>query len=160
MTVQPVVRVSNASHLVATWDRVFINVWRGEVTPAAVTETADAARAWRQGVGGQPWRILMIIERGAPPPDERARALLGAFFREVSANKGQPLIVAEGSAFRVAWVRGVVLAVSALVPSLPPFDFASSLLEAGKMLESVLTPAAGGAAGLVQAVEHCRANVT
>lgn len=157
MTVQPVVRVAVGSHVVATWDRVFINIWRGEATTAAVTEMADAARLWVRELDGHPCGSLSVIESGSPPPDDRARALLSAFFREVSSSMGQPLFVAEGSGFRVAWVRGVVLAVSALAPSLLPFKFASTVLEAGRLLEPVLTPAAGGAAGLVQAVERCRA---
>lgn len=159
MSVQPVVRFAGASHVVATWDRVFINIWRGEATPPAVTEMANVARSWMQELGGQRCGSLSIIESGAAPPDERARVLLSAFFREVSATMGQPLFVAEGSGFRIAWVRGVVLAVSALAPSLLPFKFAGTVLEAGTLLEPVLTPAAGGAAGLVQAVERCRARL-
>lgn len=157
MTVPVSLRVVTAGHVVATWDRVFINIWRGETTPSAVAQMADAARGWLREMVGKPCRILAVIERGAPPPDERARALLSAFFRESSASMGQPLFVAEGSGFRIAWVRGVVLAVSALAPSLLPFQFASTLPEAGAQLEPLLTPEAGGAAGLVEAVEQCRA---
>lgn len=159
MSVEPVVRLAGSGYVVATWDRVFINIWRGAATPRAVSGMADQARLWVQELNGQRCGHLAIIESSSPAPDDRARVLLSAFFREVTANMGQPLFVAEGSGFRIAWVRGVILALSALAPQLLPFKFASSMEEASEVLEPVLTPGAGGAAGLLQAVELCRAQL-
>lgn len=159
MSPPPQVRTADANHVVATWDCVFIHIWRGEATSHAVGAMAITARAWLSELGGKACGSLSVIESTSPPPNDRVRPLLTAFYREFSPSMAHQLFVAEGSGFRVALVRGVGLAVSALAPSLLPFKFASSVPEAALVLASILTPGSGGAPALVEAVASARARL-
>ncbi len=159
MSSQPVVRAHDANHVVATWERVLIQIWRGEATSHAVEGMAVLTRAWVQELGQQPCGCLSVIESSSPAPNERVRPLLTAYYREFAPRMAHQLFVAEGSGFRAALVRGVGLGVSALAPSLLPFKFASSVAEAALILAPTLSPASGGAAGLEGAVARARASL-
>jgi hypothetical protein len=159
LSVLPIVRSIDDGHVVATWDRVFIQIWRGEATPRAVDAMANAGRVWLRELAGNPGSSLSIVESTSPPPNERARPLLSAFYRELSPHVRHQLFVAEGSGFRVALVRGVGLAVSTLAPSFLPFRFVSTVPEAAGLLTTVLSQAAGGATAVVEAVADVRAKL-
>jgi hypothetical protein len=158
-SVSATIRALEVGFVVATWDRVFIHIWRGEATPRAVEAMANAGRAWLHELGENAGSSLSIVESTSPPPNERVRPLLSAFYREVAPHLRHQLFVAEGSGFRVALVRGVGLAVSTLAPSFLPFRFVSNVTEAAGLLAPVLSPTAGGPSALVEAVAHVRAKL-
>lgn len=153
------VRSLDKNHVVATWDRVFIQIWRGEATPRSVESMADAGRAWARELVGNPGSSLSVVESSSPPPNDRVRPLISSFYRDLAPYVRHQLFVAEGSGFRVALVRGVGLAVSALAPSFLPFKFVSTVPEAAELLSPVLSPSAGGPSALVAAVAEIRAKL-
>ena len=67
------------------------------------------------------------------------------------------VIVAEGSGFRSALVRGVGVALTTLTPHRVPFKFCSDVDEAMIQLSPVVPTAFGGVAALKGAIEQLRA---
>jgi len=147
------------NHAVATWDRVLLQVWRGEVTPQAVQQLLDVGRELISEHRGQRCCSLSVVESASPPPNDRVRPLLSACFRELAPGMQLQLFVAEGSGFRAAIVRGVGLALSTFAPSLLPFKFASSIREAAVAIGPQLSAQAGGPQALEDAVGHLRAQL-
>jgi hypothetical protein len=143
----------------ATFDRVLLQVWRGEVTPQGVHELLSAGQLLVREHGSRVCSSLSVVESVSPPPSERVRPLLSACYRELAPDMRMQLFVAEGSGFRAALVRGVGLAVSTFAPSLLPFKFASSIAEAATAIGPTLSAAAGGAPALPAAVEALRSKL-
>lgn len=140
----------------ATFDRVLLQIWRGEVTSQNVQELLGVGRLLVRERGSGVCSSLSVVESASPPPNDRMRPLLSACFRELGPDMRLQLFVAEGSGFRAALVRGVGLAVSAFAPSLLPFKFASSIAEAAAAISPTLSASAGGANALLAAVEQVR----
>lgn len=155
----PDIRSLDQNHVIAIWDRVLLQVWRGEATPRAVQALGDAGRALLAAHPGARCCSLSIIEASSPPPSEQVRPLLSKVFRELAPGMQHQLFVAEGSGFRSAIVRGVGLAVSAIAPSLLPFKFASNVEDAAGTIAPCLTPLAGGVAGALSAVALLRSRL-
>jgi hypothetical protein len=150
------VRTLDRNHVVGTWDRVLIQVWRGEVTPDAVQRLAEAGRDLVGKHEGAVCSSLSVIESTSPPPNDRVRPLLSSCYRELAKGMPLQLFVAEGSGFRAAIVRGVGVAVSTFAPSLLPFKFASTVREAALAIAPRLSPRAGGSEALVKAIAELR----
>jgi hypothetical protein len=155
-TVRPVIHTIDANHVVATWDRVFLMLWRGEATAHAVENMGRVVSTWLRDQGKGTTTVLSVIESSSPAPGDRVRPLLMAFYRDLAPLMRRPLIVAEGSGFRGALVRGVGTAVSALAPSLLPFQFPSSVTDAAATIAPSLSPGSGGGAALIEAVAFMR----
>ena len=132
-----------ASHCFAIWDRVLLTIWRLEVT----AETKG------------PLCILSIIEPTSPAPNDKLRAAISAFFRDMSRSTKAQIILPEGSSFRVAMVRSVGVALSAIARGSLPFKFVSTVEEAAGAISPHLSPHAGGAVGLLQAIQDVRAQM-
>lgn len=156
MTAAPVIRHLDRNVALAIFDRVLLQVWRGEATPQAVQQLLAAGKELVARHQGVVCSSLSVVESTSPPPNDRVRPLLAACFRELAPHLVHQLFVAEGSGFRVAMVRGVGLAVSALAPSFLPFKFASSVSEAASTIAPTLSSQAGGAPALTGAVELLR----
>lgn len=154
--VAPQVRDIDRNHVIATWDCVLLQLWRGEATTGAMQRLGEAGRALVAAHPGRDCCSLSIIEASSPPPSEEVRPLLAAVYRELGPSMRHQLFVAEGSGFRAAIVRGVGLAVSALAPSLLPFKFASSIEDAAETLRPTLSARSGGARALLEAVSLLR----
>lgn len=142
---------------IAVWQQTVIHVWRGEATVenvakmvATCNELIASSRA--------PVTCLGIVERSSPPPVEPVRAALAQWSRDVVPRMVGAVIVAEGSGFRAALVRGVGLALTTLMPHRIPFKFVSSVDEAIDHLAPKLPVASGGASVLRSVVEHLRAS--
>lgn len=148
----------DADHCIATWDLVLLQVWHGPTDPAAVTRMGGFARAF-VAESKQPISSLAVIEETAPPPSDLARQGLSRFYKEMAPRMASLLVVPEGSGFRSAFVRGVGMTLSALAPKSFPFKFIASVGEACLVLERHLSPSAGGATGLHQAVRSLRAEI-
>lgn len=145
----------NRDHSLATWGPVVIDVWHGPVTPAEHRKTADAcehvAASHPQGF------FISVVERDSPPPDEAARTALAKWSRDTVPKLAASAIVAAGGGFRAAMVRGVGVALTALMPHRVPFKFFGTVEEACYYIAQKLPPEAGGAAALREAVENLRA---
>jgi len=156
MTATPVVRYLDRNAALAIFDRVLLQVWRGEATLQAVQRLHEIGRELVARYDGVVCSSLSVVESTSPPPNDRVRPLLAACYRELAPHVVHQLFVAEGSGFRVALVRGVGLAVSALAPSFLPFKFASSVSEAARIIAPTLSLQAGGGPALEGAVELLR----
>jgi len=156
MTATPVVRHLDPNVALAVFDRVLLQLWRGEATPQAVQRLHEMGKELVARHEGVVCSSLSVVESTSPPPNDRVRPLLTACYRELAPHLVHQLFVAEGSGFRVALVRGVGLAVSALAPSFLPFKFASSVAEAASTIAPTLSAQAGGAPALSRAVELLR----
>lgn len=155
----PRIRSIDRNHCVATWDRVLIQVWRGEATLEAAQELLQLGRAFLLENRDQGCCSLSIVESRSPPPTEKVRPILSACYRELAPGMRHQIFVAEGSGFRSALVRGVGLTVSTFAPSLLPFKFAASVDEAAATIAPQLTPKAGGAEGLKAVVASLRVHL-
>lgn len=154
--VSPVIHTIDHNHVVATWDNVFLLLWRGEATAGGVEDMARVAATWVRERAKGTTTVLSVIENRSPPPNDRVRPLLMAFYRDLAPVMRRPLVVAEGSGFRGALVRGVGTAVSALAPSLLPFQFPSSVNDAAAIIAPSLSARSGGAPALIEAVAFVR----
>ena len=155
--IKATVRSLNATHVIATWDWVLIQLWRGEVTLGDAEKLLALGREFiATGRGGHPLNILTIIESRSPAPTQKVRSILSACFAEFAKTTQNQFFVSEGSGFRAALIRGVGLTVSTLAPTLLPFKFATSLDEVAVTIGPHISAAAGGADGLKQAVADLR----
>jgi hypothetical protein len=152
----PNVRGIDKDHCFATWERVLIQIWRGEATVEAAQELLKLSKVFLTENGGQLGNSLSIVESRSPPPTDKVRPILSACYRELAPSTRNQIFVAEGSGFRSALIRGVGLAVSTFAPSLLPFKFAASVDEAALTIASSLPPRSGGAEGLKQAITGLR----
>lgn len=145
-------------HCVATWDRILIQIWRGETPVEAVTRLERIAQAF---IADRSRRTssLAIIEPTATPPSQEARAALSKFYRELSPDMGMAIVVPEGGSFRAAFVRGVGITLSTLAPRTLPFKFARTVSEASLLLAPHLSPA-GDASALLDQIALVRTEHT
>jgi hypothetical protein len=103
--------------------------------------------------------FLGIVEATSPPPNERARAELAVFSRDTIPRMGLAVLVAEGGGFRAAFVRGVGITLTLLMPHRLPFKFVSTLEEAATHLAPYISATSGGAEGLTRAVNEVRQRI-
>lgn len=157
ITVPAKLLVAERNYFIATWDRVFLHVWHFELTTEALANLSRFSRAFVQE-NSEPISNLSIIEPSSPPPPEQLRNRLSAFYRELAPHTKHQLVVAEGGGFRLALIRSVGLALSALAPKSMPFRFTSRVEEAAALIGPYLSPTAGGAAGLLSAVAELRSS--
>ncbi len=143
---------------IAIWDRVLVQIWRGETTSIAV---ADLINLGKELIAGGRARIssLAIIEASAPPPAEVSRMQLSRFYREYAPQMGIAIVCAEGGSFRSAFVRGVGITLSMFAPRTLPFTFSSNVKDAAALLAPHLSMAAGGPAALLTALGEIRAEM-
>ena len=156
MSTLPRVRGIDQNHCFATWERVLIQIWRGEATAEAAQELLTLSRAFLTEIGGEVGNSLSIVESRSPPPTDKVRPLLTACYRELAPVTRNQIFVAEGSGFRSALIRGVGLTVSTFAPSLLPFKFAASVDEAAITIAPSLSPKSGGAEGLKKVIADLR----
>ena len=156
--IAPQICALEASHCFAIYDRVLLTIWRLEVTAEAVTDMRRIGKRLVADARG-PVCILSVIEQTSPAPGEKLRAAISAFYRELASSTKQQIILPEGSGFRVAMVRSVGVALSAIARGSLPFKFVSSVEEAAALISPHLSPSAGGAAGLLSAIDNVRAQM-
>src|SRR3954465_842233 len=147
----------NADVCLAVWQQTVIHIWRGQPTVESIAEMVAACNQLISS-SRAPVTYLSIVERSSPPPEEPVRAALAQWSRDVVPRMVGAVIVAEGSGFRSALVRGVGLALTTLMPHRIPFKFVSSVDDAIDHLASKLPVASGGAPMLRKVVEHLRSS--
>lgn len=153
------VRIIDPGYGIATWDRVLLQLWRTEATLDKAEHWLEIGKAFVAESGGQPCSSLSIVESRSPPPTNPVRLAMAESFRSLAPHMRHQIVVAEGSHFRSALVRGVGLALSTLSPSALPLQFAVSLDEAAVTLAPDLSAMAGGAEGLKAAVSSLRTQI-
>jgi hypothetical protein len=99
---------------------------------------------------------LGIVEPTSPPPDEKARAELAKFTREIVPKLAIAIIVGEGGGFRASLVRAVGVTLTTLMPNQVPFKFPSSVDDATILIAPHLSVGAGGVPGLRRALVDVR----
>lgn len=158
MTVAPKILANEPGHCFATWDRVLLQVWRLEVTTEAVETLRKIGKAFVYE-SREPVSTLSIVESTSPAPSDKLRGALSGFYRELAPQMKEQIVVAEGSGFRAALVRSVGLALSTVAPKSLPFKFVGGVEEAAMLIRPHLSPAAGGVAGLQEAIRTVRAKM-
>jgi hypothetical protein len=148
----------DANHCVATWHQTVVEIWRG---PASVEGANIMVQTCQKLIANGKGSVtfIAILERTSPPPEQPVRTVLARWSRDVVPLLAVATMVSEGSGFRAALVRGVGLALTALVPHKVPFKFCSDVEEAVLKLAPALPPRAGGSAGLRSAIEIIRAKM-
>jgi hypothetical protein len=154
-----VVRSIDPNHCFATWDRVLIQMWRGEATLRAAEALLKVAQSFIAERTGEPLNCLSIVGSQSPPPNGKVRAILADCYRALEPKVIQQIWVAEGSHSRAALVRGVGLTVSTSAPSPLPLRFALSMDEAAQLLAPHLSTPTNGAERLKAAVDWVRSRL-
>lgn len=103
-----------------------------------------------------PASTLTIVESTSPPPSDKVRGPMSAFYREIAPLMKEQIVVAEGSGFRSALVRSIGVALSAISPKSLPFKFASGIDEAALVIQPHLSRTGGGSEGLKRALAELR----
>lgn len=152
------IRTFDKNHCIATWDRVLIQVWYLDTTSLAVANLGKIARAFVAETK-HPVSSIAIVERTSPGPAESVRAELSEFYKSMSPQLKEAIVVAEGGGFHGALVRGVGITLSMLAPKALPFKFVSSVNEATAIIAPHLSPVAGGALGFQRTIDGLRAEI-
>jgi hypothetical protein len=152
------IRVTDDAHVVATWGRTFIQIWRGPPTGATSAEVNELATAF---VKAAPFLAtsLFIVEAKSPAPDEVTRRNFATFSRDIADQMSLAVIVSEGGGFRGALVRAVGIALTTILPHRANFKFVNDVETAAQLLAPRLMPGSGGAAALVAVAEEVRAKI-
>jgi hypothetical protein len=66
---------ADANHVIATWHRTVIEVWRGVATVEGSERMVGTCERMLADTG-QPPTFIAIVERSSPPPSEPVRKLL------------------------------------------------------------------------------------
>ncbi len=151
------IRGRDAARCIATWDRVLFSIFRGPATAQTVAEISRLAAQLRVEAGA-PVNYLSIVEATSPPPDDKARAELARFSREVVSGMAAAVIVAEGGGFRISLVRAVGVTLTMLMPHRVPFRFVPNTEQAIALITPHLSPDAGGEPALRRALAEVRAH--
>lgn len=152
------VRAVDDVHVVGTWGRTLIQIWRGAPTKAL---TLEANRIADELVAASrvPASSLFIVESSSPPPDDDTRKALAAFSRDIVSRMSISVVVAEGGGFRSALVRGVGVALTLILPHSSKFKFVHDVSGAVKLIEPHLPPGTGGGKGLLDAASELRGKI-
>jgi len=145
----------DSDHVVAIWHETVITVFHGAASLHQVlniTKVCEALLAEAQGAV----TYLGVIERASPAPSETVRRALATWSRDVVPKTALAVIVVEGGGFKSALVRGVSVALTALLPHRVPFKFTGSVEEGAVLVAAFLPHKAGGAAELGLAIAELR----
>lgn len=114
----PKVAAVDSNHIVATWSRSVIAVWRNVTTADAVHAMRDTIQALgKRHPGGV--TLLQLVEAHAVMPDSAARAALTDMLNTSRNVVKYSAVVYEGEGFKAAAVRGIVTSLTMLAK--PPF---------------------------------------
>ncbi len=147
--------VADEAHIVATWGRTFIQIWRGAATPQA-SEQVNVLASKFVDAAPQPATSLFIVESHSPPPEDQTRKNFAAFSRDIVSRLALAVIVTEGSGFKAALVRAVGVTLTTMVPHRSRFKFVNDVDMAAHLLAPHLLPGSGGAAALTRVVQELR----
>ncbi len=106
---------SEASHAIAFAGQALVAYWQTETREQAVTELATLLADLAAEFGSLV--LLQVIGDQATPPDGAARAALAAMLKANETRIIASAVVFEGTGFRAAMVRSIVIGIS--MPSRP-----------------------------------------
>ena len=144
----------DADLALGVWNRTVVHIWRGAPTVENVAKMVASCQKLIDAGGGV--TCIAIVERGSPAPGEVARHALAAWSRDIVPKMASAVLVAEGSGFRSALVRGVGVALTTLMPHKVPFKFASSVEEGAVLVAQFLPEKAHGPSELMLAIAGAR----
>jgi hypothetical protein len=152
------IRVADEGHVVATWGRTFIQIWRG---PPTGKKSAKINQIAAQFVDESAFLAtsLFIVEAKSPSPDDETRRNFATFSRDIVSKMSLSVIVSEGGGFRGALVRAVGVALTTILPHRSNFKFVNDVEAAAQLLGSRLMPGTGGAAELLRVADEVRAKI-
>lgn len=150
-----IIHTMDNDHCVAVWEQTIIHLWRYQPTLRTVTAMSDVCKDLiaRKKTG---ITCLSIVERTSAAPSGPTRDALATWTKECVVHMAEAVIVAEGSGFRSALVRGVGVALTAVMPNKVPFHIVATVEEGAPHLAPHLPANADGAAGLLRAVVKLR----
>lgn len=138
------------THALASWDNVFVVVFRTDTTEQAVRalhrECAKFGRATSKGIF-----LVTVIEQGAPGPAPPERKALAQCLSDISSCVRGSAVIIEGHGFRSAMVRGVVTGLTMLAKQAYPHQVCS-LVGAAELFQKVAS-----STGMVFRVDRFRA---
>jgi hypothetical protein len=152
------IRVVDDAHVVATWGRTFIQIWRGPPTGKTSAQVNRIAAEFLTA-NSFPATSLFIVEQRSPSPDDETRRNFAAFSRDVVAGMKLAVIVSEGGGFRGALVRAVGVALTTILPHRSNFKFVNDVETAAQLLGPHLVPGSGGPPALMRIAEEVRAKI-
>jgi hypothetical protein len=152
------VRALDAAHVVGTWGRTLIQIWRGIPTGKA---SANVNRIANEFADASTFAAtsLFIVEARSPAPDDETRRNFATFSRDIVSRMSLAVIVSEGGGFRGALVRAVGVTLTTMVPHRSHFKFVNDVDSATHLLGPHLLPGTGGAAALTRVTEELRAHL-
>ena len=152
------VRALDDAHVVGTWGRTLIQIWRGAPTAAA---SAEVNRIATEFVAADPFLAtsLFVVEPRSPAPEDETRKNFATFSRDIVAHMSLAVIVSEGGGFRGALVRAVGVTLTTVIPHRSHFKFVNDLEVAAQLLKPHLLPGSGGAEALIRTAEELRAKI-
>jgi len=152
------VRALDDAHVVGTWGRTFIQIWRGVATAKA---SADVNRFASEFIAADPFPAtsLFIVEACSPAPEDETRKNFATFSRDLVAQMSLAVIVSEGGGFRGALVRAVGVTLTTLIPHRSHFKFVNDVDVAAQLIKPHLPPGSGGAEALVRAAQELRGKI-
>jgi hypothetical protein len=117
----------------ASWNHVFILIWRHDTTLEGLKALDKAMREHEtrcpEGSG-----LLTIIEQGAPMPSSEVRTAMARFLTELARFIKISAVAFEGAGFRAAAVRGVVTGLTMLARQPYPHKVFATMPEAAQWL--------------------------
>lgn len=150
--------VADDAHVVATWGRTFIQIWRGSPTASRSGRVNELASAF-VSASPVPGTSLWIVEAKSPSPDDATRKNLAAFSRDLVGHMKLAVIVAEGGGFRGALVRAVGAALTTILPHRSRFKFVDDVTTAAELLGPHLVAGSGGPEELVRVAADARSKI-
>ncbi len=151
-----IIQSADPQHCFATWDRLLISLWRGEMSVEIAASLGPIVERFVAGNAGQPLSALSILASTAPAPPERVRLQLASAYRALDAAGVQHIWVAEGGPSRSSLMRSVGLTLSAAPAPPLQLELVSSVQEAAELIAPSLSPASGRAPVLKSIVEQVR----
>jgi hypothetical protein len=152
------IRVADDAHVVATWGRTFIQIWRGPPTGKTSAKVNELATQFLAASAG-PATSLFIVEAKSPSPDDETRKNFATFSRDIVSQMSLAVIVSEGGGFRGALVRAVGVALTTILPHRSNFKFVNDVDVAAQLLGPHLVPGSGGPAALARVTEEVRSHI-
>ncbi len=133
MTTRAVIKVIDEDHVVATWYRTVIQVWRRPVSSAKLLEMNTVFQALL-AESTEPVTSISIVEEGSTMPRGDTLRTLALWSRDTVSRTALAVAVSEGDSFRTALTRAVSIALSKIIPHRVPFVFFSDVADAAARL--------------------------
>jgi hypothetical protein len=130
----PTLLTRDANHVTATWDKLFMVVWKRNVTVMAAQTIRNQLKEFIAIVPGRRVALLTVVEQGAPLPSSDARAALANILRSCRDDLICSAVAMEGSGFVVAAQRAVAIGLSMVAKQPFPHRIFASPQQAGEFV--------------------------